>query len=89
MIGEPADPLVVALVGMLTARGNAVEVTASPHPAVLTAARSVVLVGPTNGLDGAVERWLTTASAAARSLGDVDGSPTLLAARHARRVGRK
>ena len=80
VVGEPSDPFVAALARDLTARADLVEVTSAPHPALLTAARSVVLVGPTSDFDAAVERWLTTASAAARALGGVDGAPTLLAA---------
>ena len=80
VVGSPADPFVTALVGDLTARGEVVEVSTAPRPAVLNTARSVVLVGPTSGFDAAVERWLTTASATARALGDVEGAPTLLAA---------
>ncbi|MET0579339.1 MAG: SDR family NAD(P)-dependent oxidoreductase, partial [Ilumatobacteraceae bacterium] len=80
VVGDPGDPFVVALARELTACGDVVDVTTAPGPAALTVARSVILVGPTGSFDGAVERWLTTASAAARALGDVDGTPTLLAA---------
>ena len=80
VVGSPTDPFVTAFVHDLTTRGEVVEVTTSPRPALLTAARSVVLVGPTSGFDAAVDRWLTTASAAARALGEVEGGPTLLAA---------
>jgi acyl transferase domain-containing protein/thioesterase domain-containing protein len=80
VVGSSDDPLVRALVDDLTGRGEVVEVTTAPGPAALNAARSVVLVGPTNGFEAAVERWLTTGAAAARALGDADGAPTMLAA---------
>ena len=80
IVGNPTDALVEELARQVVDRGAVVEVTASPHPAVLKAARSVVLVGPTDGFDSAVERWLTVASAAARTLGEVEAAPTLLAA---------
>ena len=80
LVGTPTDPLVVAIAHELGERGLAVEMTPSPHPASLAAARSVVLVGPTDSFDAAMERWLTTGSAVARALGAVVGEPTLLAA---------
>ena len=80
VVGDPAAELVAAIVRQLRDRGMAVEVAASPHPGLLASARSVLLVGPTHRFEGAIERWLTAASAAARSLGDVVGEPTLLAA---------
>jgi acyl transferase domain-containing protein/thioesterase domain-containing protein/acyl carrier protein len=80
LVASPDDPLAAAIARELTDRGEAVEVTPSPRPAALSAARSVVLVGPSGSFDQAADLWLTWASAAARELGPVEGAPTLLAA---------
>lgn len=80
IVGEPLDPLAAALERELVGRGATTEVAPSPSGAALAAARAVVLVGPTSGIDAAIERWLMTASAAARTLGAAAGEPTLLAA---------
>ena len=56
--------------------GHAVAAPGRAHRGPLASCSS----GRTDGFDAAVDRWLTTASAVARALGDVDGEPTLLAA---------
>jgi acyl transferase domain-containing protein/thioesterase domain-containing protein/acyl carrier protein len=79
VVGDPTDTLVAAIAHELTLRGATVDVNGSPQPEELAESPSIVIVGPTETFDDAVERWLETGSTAARVLGSA-GAPALLAA---------
>ncbi len=82
VVGDPTDILVAAIARELRGRGLAVDVNGAPQPEELADSASIVIVRPTDrteSFDDAVERWLETASMAARVLGAA-GAPTLLAA---------
>jgi len=80
VVADPNDPFALELRDAIAARDAVVEISAAPDRVALARARSIVLVGPTADFEGATERWLTQASAAARALAEVDDGPTLLAA---------
>ncbi len=80
VVAPPGDQLARELVGVLVARGAAVDATTTVDDGALLGKRSVVIVGPTADLDAAIASWMTGASMAARALGAVDGGQTLLVA---------
>jgi acyl transferase domain-containing protein len=82
VVGDPTDVLVAAIARELRGRGLRVDVNGAPQPEELADSSSIVIVRPTERtetFEDAVERWLETASTAARVLGAAAG-PTLLAA---------